>query len=288
MRLLVTGGAGFIGSNFIRQILNDKPDIEIVNLDKLTYAGNLDNLTDIEGNPRYQFIQGDVADPTIVQTALTGCQAVVHFAAETHVDRSITGADPFLQTNVIGTHTVLKAAREQGVKRFVLISTDEVYGPVTEGAANETAPMQPSSPYAASKAAADHLTSAYYVTYDFPIVILRASNNYGPYQFPEKFLPVMILRALEDETLPIYGDGKYVREWLHVEDFCSAIQLALDQGVVGEAYNVGTGEFQVNLEVAQLILTSLNKPLDRIEHVADRLCLVRHNLLCVGPLVCRT
>jgi len=206
-RILVTGGAGFIGSNFVRWILSAQDETEVVNLDKLTYAGNSANLIDLQKNSRYRFIQGDVADPAAVGRALAGCSAVVHFAAETHVDRSIINASDFLTTNVIGTYTLLEAARKAGVQRYVQISTDEVYGSLPTGEADEQAPLQPNSPYAASKTAADHLARAYHVTYGFPMLIIRASNNYGPYQFPEKFLPLMITNAIEDQSLPIYGDG---------------------------------------------------------------------------------
>ena len=230
MRVLVTGGAGFIGSNFIRWLLRQAEGFEAVNLDKLTYAGNPENLRDLERERRYRFIRGDVADPTAVRQALEGCGAVVHFAAETHVDRSIANADDFLRTNVAGTHVLLEAARQTRMGRFVHISTDEVYGSLPSGAADEQSPMAPNSPYAASKAGADHLARAYHVTYGLPVVTVRASNNFGSYQFPEKFLPLMITNALEGLPVPIYGDGKYVREWLYVEDFCEAIGMLLRRG----------------------------------------------------------
>ncbi len=271
MKILVTGGAGFIGSNFVRWLLRQPERFDAVNLDKLTYAGNPENLRDLEADARYRFVRGDVADPGGVRRALEGCGAVVHFAAETHVDRSIASADDFLRTNVVGTHVLLEAARQARVERFVHISTDEVYGSLSEGAADEESAMAPNSPYAASKAGADHLARAYHVTYGLPVVTARASNNFGPYQFPEKFLPLMITNALEDLPLPIYGDGKYVREWLYVEDFCEAIGALLRRGSPGQAYNVGTGEARVNLELAESILGKMGKPRALLRHVQDRL-----------------
>ena len=270
MKILVTGGAGFIGSNFVRGALSRCDDWELVNLDKLTYAGNLENLGGLKRSTRHHFIQGDVADPEAVGRAMEGCEAVVHFAAETHVDRSILGAADFLKTNVLGTHVLLDAARAAAVRRFLYISTDEVYGSLSEGAADEEAPLHPNSPYAASKAAGEHLVRAYQITYGLPALILRASNNFGPYQFPEKFIPLLITNALKDRALPIYGDGLYVREWLYTEDFCRAIELVLRQGRPGEVYNVGSGEHRVNLEVAKAVLRILGKPAALLEHVKDR------------------
>lgn len=270
-RLLVTGGAGFIGSNFVRWILSREPRGEVVNLDKLTYAGRRENLQEVEGNPRHRFVQGDVTDARVVEAALRGCEAVVHFAAETHVDRSIRNASEFLQTNLLGTHAVLEAARQQGVRQYIQISTDEVYGSLVEGAAREECPLQPNSPYAASKAGADHLVRAYQITHGLPALIVRASNNYGPYQFPEKFIPLMITQALEGEPLPVYGDGLYVREWLFVEDFCEAIALLLEKGRPGEIYNVGSGAHRRNLEVVEMVLARLGKPKELVRHVEDRL-----------------
>ncbi|MGH9777625.1 MAG: dTDP-glucose 4,6-dehydratase, partial [Candidatus Acidiferrales bacterium] len=225
MKLLITGGAGFIGSNFIRYVLGEHADAHVTNLDKLTYAGNLENLADVAENPRYRFIRGDICDAALVDELLrAGFDGVVHFAAESHVDRSIESAEPFLRTNVLGTHTLLEAARHHSVPRFLHISTDEVYGSAPAGAAfNEGAPLKPSSPYAASKAAADLLVLSYVHTYAFPAVVLRCSNNYGPFQFPEKLIPLMIANALEDKPLPVYGDGLNVRDWIHVEDHCRAI-----------------------------------------------------------------
>lgn len=271
MKVLVTGGAGFIGSNFVRWLLESRPDVQVVNLDKLTYAGNLANLEAVLGSSRYQFVQADVADPRSVREAMKGCSVAIHFAAETHVDRSIRDAADFLETNVLGTYHLLEAAREMGLKRFIHISTDEVYGSLLEGEAREGSPIQPNSPYAASKAAADHMARAYHVTYGLPVVIVRASNNFGPYQYPEKFLPLLITHALENEPLPIYGDGLYVREWLFVTDFCEAIDLLCRKGSPGEVYNVGSGNHQVNLDLARRILSRLGKPPSLLRHVADRL-----------------
>ncbi|PIQ82245.1 MAG: dTDP-glucose 4,6-dehydratase [Candidatus Omnitrophica bacterium CG11_big_fil_rev_8_21_14_0_20_64_10] len=270
MTVLVTGGAGFIGSHFVRSLLRSDSADQIVNLDNLTYAGSRDNLADLSGEKRHRFIQGDVADPRAVAEAVAGCDQVVHFAAETHVDRSIRDATAFLRTNVLGTQTVLEAARQAGVKRYIQISTDEVYGPVAEGAADESAPLNPSSPYAASKTAGDHLVNAQRITYGLPVLIVRASNNYGPHQFPEKFLPLMITNALQDKPLPIYGDGLYAREWLFVEDFCEGIRLLMERGAVGEVYNIGSEDHRINLEVARRILKTLGKPESLLQHVTDR------------------
>lgn len=269
-QILVTGGCGFIGSNFIRWLLARNEGVRVVNLDKLTYAGNPENLKDLEKDPRYRFVRGDVADPEAVRQALQGCSQVVHFAAETHVDRSILDAASFLRTNVLGTYTLLEAARQAKVERFLQISTDEVYGSLLEGAADEEAPLRPNSPYAASKTGADHLVRAYHVTYGFPALIVRASNNYGPYQFPEKFLPLMITNAIDGEGLPVYGDGKYVREWLFVEDFCEGIGLILRRGELGQVYNVGSDDPRVNLAVAEEILKFLGRPASLIRFVSDR------------------
>ncbi len=270
-RILVTGGAGFIGSNFIRWMLAHEEKVEIVNLDKLTYAGNLENLKEVQSHPYYRFVQGDVADSHAVKSALKDCRAIIHFAAETHVDRSIVDASDFLRTNVLGTAALLEAARQSQIERFILISTDEVYGSLLEGAADEQSILHPNSPYAASKASADLLTQAYQMTYGLPILILRASNNFGPYQFPEKFIPLMVTNALEGQPLPIYGDGLYTREWLFVEDFCEAIHFLFKRGELGQIYNVGSGHYRLNLEIAEGILKMLGKPLTLIHHVTNRL-----------------
>jgi len=256
MKVLITGGAGFIGSNFIRYILKRHPDWQVVNLDKLTYAGNLANLKDIEAAPRYKFVKGDIADRELVDRLFREekFDAVVNFAAESHVDRSILDAAPFIETNVKGTQVLLEAARQYPVERFIQISTDEVYGSLGEtGKFTEESPLQPNSPYAASKAAADLLCRAYYKAYGLPIIITRSSNNYGPYQFPEKLIPLMIRNTLIGKELPVYGEGKQVRDWLYVEDNCRAIDLVLQKGRLGEVYNIGGGCEKRNIEVVELI-----------------------------------
>ena len=276
MRLLVTGGAGFIGSNFIRYLLAEHADAQVTNFDKLTYAGNLENLADLAEKPetkaRYRFVRGDVADPDAVAALFREkFDAVVNFAAETHVDRSLEDAAPFLRTNVLGTQTLLEAARRARVARFVQIGTDEVYGSAPDGVAfAEDAPLRPSSPYAASKAAADLLIESYVRTYRFPALTLRCSNNYGPYQFPEKLIPLMIANALENKPLPVYGDGLNVRDWIHVEDHCRAIHRALLKGRVGEVYNIGGVALKTNLEVVRTLLKLLGKPESLIRFVEDR------------------
>jgi dTDP-glucose 4,6-dehydratase len=270
MRLLVTGGAGFIGSNFVRHVLAAHPGDSIVNLDKLTYAGNLENLRDVEANPRYRFVKGDICDAAVVREALRGVDAVVHFAAETHVDRSNRGADDFLRTNVMGTFTLLEAARELRVGRFLAVSTDEVYGSIAEGAARESDPLNPSNPYSASKAAADLLVRAYWTTHHLPVLITRSSNNFGPYQYPEKVIPLFVTNALEDRALPLYGDGRNVRDWLYVLDNCAAIDLVLRRGADGEIYNVGGAAEVENVTLTHRILALLGKPESLITPVADR------------------
>ncbi len=255
MKLLVTGGAGFIGSNFIRYVLRENPDWGIVNLDKLTYAGNLENLKDVETHPRYRFVRGDIADREFINELFQQehFDVVVNFAAESHVDRSILDASPFLETNVKGTQVLLEAAKTYGIQKFVQISTDEVYGSIKEGQFTETSPLRPSSPYSASKAAADLLCMAYYKTFGVPVVITRSSNNYGPYQFPEKLIPLMIRNALQGQLLPVYGTGENVRDWLYVEDNCKAITLVVEQGRIGEVYNIGGGEERKNIEIVMLL-----------------------------------
>jgi dTDP-glucose 4,6-dehydratase len=271
MKILVTGGAGFIGSNFIRLILASRPTCLIVNYDKLTYAGNLANLDAIAANPNYQFVRGDITDEPSVSDALSGCDAVVHFAAESHVDRSIYEPATAVRTNVLGTQVLLEAARKAKIPRFLHVSTDEVYGDVPSGArADESYPLQPSNPYAASKASTDLLVRSYQRTYGFPALIVRCSNNYGPHQFPEKFLPLMITQAIEDKSLPIYGDGKQQRDWVHVEDHCHALLAVLEQGKEGEIYNVGAENFTDNLSLAQRVLKVMGKPDRLISHVQDR------------------
>jgi len=271
MKILVTGGAGFIGSNFIQLVLGSCSSYFVVNYDKLTYAGNLANLASVAGNPNYQFIKGDITDAPSVSAALSGCDAVVHFAAESHVDRSIYEPATAIRTNVLGTQILLEAARKANLPRFLHVSTDEVYGDIPLGLlAAENYPVQPSSPYSASKAAADMLLHAYARTYGFPAIIVRSSNNYGPNQFPEKFLPLMITNALENKPLPIYGDGTQQRDWVHVEDHCRAILAALEHGKTGEIYNVGAGNFTDNLSLARRVLHLMNKPESLISHVQDR------------------
>ena len=254
MRVLVTGGAGFIGSNFVRYLLQSRPEVTVTNFDKLTYAGNAENLADVADDPRYRFIRGDIADAEAVHRLFAaGFDAVVHFAAETHVDRSIEDAAPFLHTNVVGTHCLLEAVRRFGFPRFIHISTDEVYGSAgAECRHREDAALRPGSPYAASKAAAEHLVTAYANTYGVMGIILRCSNNYGPFQFPEKLIPLMICNANEDKSLPLYGDGLQEREWLFVEDFCRAIDTAMRKAKPGSVYNVSSGEPQINLDTVRI------------------------------------
>jgi dTDP-glucose 4,6-dehydratase len=271
MKIFVTGGAGFIGSNFIRHILALGKDYAVVNYDKLTYAGNLANLDAVENNPRYRFVKGDICDAAAVEAAMDGCGAVVHFAAESHVDRSIYEPAASIETNVKGTFILLQVARKIAVNRFVHISTDEVYGDMPPGAyANEDSPLQPSSPYSSSKAGSDLLVRSYVRTYGFPALITRSSNNYGPFQFPEKFLPLMITNALDDQPLPIYGDGKQQRDWLHVEDNCRGILAVLERGRIGEVYNIGGLDVEENLTMAHRLLRAMEKPETLLTYVKDR------------------
>jgi dTDP-glucose 4,6-dehydratase len=271
MKIFVTGGAGFIGSNFIRYLLSQRKGVQIVNYDKLTYAGNLANLEDIADDPDYSFVRGDICDAPAVEKALQGCQAVVHFAAESHVDRSIYEPAPVIETNVTGTFIMLQVAKAQRVERFLHISTDEVYGDLPPGAfADENSPLQPSSPYSASKASSDLLVRSYVRTFGFPALITRSSNNYGPYQFPEKFLPLMITNALDGKSLPIYGDGKQQRDWLHVEDNCRGVLAVLERGRIGEVYNIGGTEVEENLTVARHLLRLTGKPESLLSYVKDR------------------
>lgn len=271
MNLFVTGGAGFIGSNFIGYVLSLGKGYRVSNFDKLTYAGNLDNLRPVENDPCYRFVKGDICDATAVTEAMRGCDAVVHFAAESHVDRSIYEPGPVIDTNVTGTFVLLQVARKLNVERFVHISTDEVYGDLPPGTtSDENAPIQPNSPYAASKASADLLVRSFIRTYGFPAIITRASNNYGPYQFPEKFLPLLIANALEDKTLPIYGDGRQERNWLHVQDNCSGILAVLEHGRTGEAYNIGGADVIENVEMARRLLRLMDKPESLLRYVTDR------------------
>jgi len=273
MNILVTGGAGFIGSNFIRYMLELHPDYRIVNLDKLTYAGNQENLKGVDANPRYEFVHGDICDAVLVQSLFrkNEIDVVVHFAAESHVDRSIMGASECVRTNVLGTSVLLESAKEFKLTKFVHISTDEVYGSLgPEGRFTESTPLHPNSPYSASKASSDLLVSAYHHTFGLPIVVTRCSNNYGPYQFPEKFIPLMIVNALNDKPLPVYGDGGNVRDWIHVLDHCAAIDTVLHTGRVGSVYNIGGSSERKNLDVAKLIVRTLAKPDSLITFVKDR------------------
>ncbi len=270
MKILVTGGAGFIGSNFVRHVLTAHPDDAVINFDKLTYAGNLENLRDVETDPRYRFVRGDIGDRAQVLEAMEGVDAVVHFAAETHVDRSNAGAAEFLSTNVTGTFTLLEAARELKVARFVAIGTDEVYGSIAKGAARELDPLNPSNPYSASKAAADLLARAYWTTHRLPVIVTRSSNNFGPYQYPEKVIPLFITNAIEDKPLPLYGDGKNVRDWLYVLDNCAAIDLVLRKGKEGEIYNIGGSHEVENIVLTRQVLHLVGKPETLITPVVDR------------------
>jgi dTDP-glucose 4,6-dehydratase len=271
MKLFVTGGAGFIGSNFIRHVLESNRNHSVVNYDKLTYAANLANLRTVAENPRYRFAKGDICDAGAVERAMRGCDAVVHFAAESHVDRSIYEPAPVIETNVTGTFVLLQTARRMGIERFVHISTDEVYGDLSAGTfADEKSPLQPSSPYSASKAAADLLVLSFVRTYGFPALVTRSSNNYGPCQFPEKFLPLMITNALHGKTLPIYGDGMQQRDWLHVEDNCRGILAALERGRIGEVYNFGGTDVEENLTMAKRVLRAMDKPETLLAFVKDR------------------
>jgi len=272
MKILVTGGAGFIGSNFILYMMRQHPQDEIINLDALTYAGNLENLKSVENEPNYTFVHGDIADKGKVDEVFkSGIDVVVNFAAESHVDRSILEPEAFVNANVLGTQVLLDAAKRYGVTKFVQVSTDEVYGSLGEtGLFSETTPLAPNSPYSASKAGGDLLVRAYHETFGLPVNITRCSNNYGPYQFPEKLIPLMISRALHDESLPIYGDGLNIRDWLYVEDHCSAIDLVIRQGRIGEVYNIGGNNERTNIHIVQTILKELGKPESLIRYVEDR------------------
>lgn len=270
MKLLITGGAGFIGSNFIRYMLGKYPDYQIINLDKLTYAGNLDNLSDISDNPNYSFTEGDIADRKLIDELAGKVDVIVNFAAETHVDRSIDDPTPFLDTNVIGTQVLIEGALKHKHKKYIQISTDEVYGDIEEGTFTEKSPLKPSSPYSASKAAGDMLVLASCRTYGLPAVISRCSNNYGPYQYPEKIVPFFIKKLLSGQKAPVYGDGSNVRDWLHVTDHCRAVDLILHEGKIGEVYNVGANNEHTNIEITKKMLEILGLPEDRIEFVKDR------------------
>ncbi len=271
VEVLVTGGAGFIGSNFVRHALAAHPDWRVTTLDKLTYAGRLENLHDVMDDPRHAFVRGDIADAPLVRPLVARSHLVVHFAAETHVDRSIQGAGDFIRTDVYGTFALLEAAREApGLRRFVQISTDEVYGSVPSGRSRETDELRPRNPYAASKAGADRLAYSFWATYQVPVIVTRASNNYGPYQFPEKVIPLFVTNAVDGQPLPLYGDGQNVRDWLHVTDHCRALDLLLARGTVGEVYNIGGGNEVANVDLTARILELTGRPRELVRPVPDR------------------
>lgn len=273
MNVLITGGCGFIGSNLVKYLRRVRPDWTLVNLDKLTYAGNLENLKELEGDPKHVFVRGDVANRELVEhlMAVHRIDAVMHLAAESHVDRSILGPEVFIQANVLGTQQLLEASRVRGVKRFLMVSTDEVYGSLgPTGLFTETSPLQPSSPYSASKTSSDLLALAWHHTFGLDVVVTRCSNNYGRYQFPEKLIPLMVVNALHDKPLPVYGDGANVRDWLHVEDHCAALLTALEKGRAGQVYNIGGNSERKNIEIVKAILGLLNKPESLIKYVKDR------------------
>ncbi len=272
MKILVTGGAGFIGSCFVRYMLNKHSDYKIINLDALTYAGNIENLDDVKDNPNYTFVHGNICDKKLARELISECDCVVNFAAESHVDRSITNPEIFIETNVQGTLNLLQASKELGVNRYLQVSTDEVYGTLGKtGYFYETTPLAPNSPYSASKASADMLTRAYYETYKLPVLNTRCSNNYGPYQYPEKLIPFFISKLLKGEKVPVYGDGLNVRDWLYVYDHCEAIDVVLHKGKIGEVYNIGGHNEKTNLEITHLILDAMGKDESSIEYVQDRL-----------------
>lgn len=271
MKLLVTGGAGFIGSNFIHHIRQEHPDWEITNLDKLTYAGNLENLEDIQDQSGYHFVKGDIADRELVDKLVSqGFDVIVHFAAESHVDRSILDASPFIETNVKGTQVLLEGAKKHGIRRFIQVSTDEVYGSIERGKFTEESPLSPNSPYSASKTAADLLCHAYWKSYQLPVIITRCSNNLGPFQFPEKLIPLAITNALEKKPIPIYGDGLNVRDWIYVADHCRALDIVLQRGRLGEVYNIAADQEKTNLELIRRLLDIMGKPKSLMQFVTDR------------------
>ncbi len=272
MKLLITGGAGFIGSCFVRYMLKNHPDYKIINLDALTYAGNLDNLKDVETNPNYSFVHGNICDKQLVDSLMSQVDVCVNFAAESHVDRSITGPEIFIQTNVGGTLNLLEMAKKHKISRYLQVSTDEVYGTLGKtGYFTETTPLAPNSPYSASKASADMLVRAYYETYKMPVLTTRCSNNYGPYQFPEKLIPLFISNLLKGEKVPVYGDGMNIRDWLYVYDHCSAIDTVLHKGRLGEVYNIGGNNEKANIEITKLLIKELGRDESSIKYVEDRL-----------------
>ncbi len=271
MKILVTGGAGFIGSNYVRYVLKKHPSYRVINLDKITYAGNLDNLKELAGNKNYSFVKGDICDAKLASRIMKGVDLVVNFAAESHVDRSIDDPEAFIRTNYFGVYTLLEAARRAGVKRFLQISTDEVYGSRKTGSFKETDKLSPSSPYSSSKAAGDLLALSYFTTYGMPVIITRSSNNFGPFQYPEKLIPLFITNASEKLKVPVYGEGKNVRDWIYVEDNCAGVDLALHKGKPGEVYNLGGGNEKQNIYITKLILKLIDRPEALITHVKDRL-----------------
>lgn len=270
MKILITGGAGFIGSHFIRYILRRHPSHRVVNLDKLTYAANLNNLRDIKNNSRYRFIKGDICNRRLVEKVIKDCQVAVNFAASTHVDRSLIRPDEFIRTNIVGTYVLLEAARKFKLKRFIQISTDEVYGSINRGFFSEADPLNPSNLYSASKAAAEHIARTYFTMHGLDVVITRSCNNFGPAQFPDKIIPLAIIRALKNKSIPIYARGLNIRDWIFVVDNCRAIDLILDKGKSGEVYNIATGNQLSNIKLCRMILRKLNKGLGLVTHVKDR------------------
>lgn len=268
--LLVTGGAGFIGSNFIRHILGKYPDYHVTNLDKLTYCGNLENLRDVEKNRQYRFVKGDITDKQTVEKLVKGCDSIINFAAESHVDRSIQDASEFVRTNIFGTYTLLEAAKKSGIELVIQISTDECYGSIARGYSKEGDPLEPNSPYSATKAGADLLARSYFVTFKLPVIITRSSNNFGPYQYPEKVIPLFITNLMVGKKVPLYADGMNVRDWLFVADNCEAIDVVMHKGKAGEIYNIGAGSEITNMELTHTLLKILGKDESSIEYVKDR------------------
>ncbi len=269
-RLLVTGGCGFIGSNFVHHVLAQHSQLKVVNLDALTYAGRQENLADVEADPRYRFVHGDICDPEAVRSAMEGCDAVVNFAAETHVDRSLLGAGHFIQTDCYGVWILLEEARRREVQRFIQVSTDEVYGSIDRGSFTESSPLMPTNPYSASKAGGDRIAYSFWASFGLPVIITRASNNYGPYQYPEKLIPLFVTNALAGLPLPLYGDGRNVRDWLFVLDHCKAIDFLLQRGTPGEVYNIAGGNERPNIEITERILELLGASRDLVQFVTDR------------------
>jgi len=270
MKILITGGAGFIGSNFVKYILNKYPDYKVINIDKLTYAGNPENLKEVARHKNYQFIKADINNVPVVNKAMARCEAVVHFAAETHVDRSIKNAQDFIKTNFNGTYVLLEAALRNKIKRFVHISTDEVYGSRPEGFFTEDDPLNPSSPYSASKAASDLLARSYFITFKLPLMITRCSNNFGPHQYPEKVIPLFVTNLLENKKVPLYAKGENIRDWIYVEDHCRAVDIVLHKGKPGEIYNIAGESYKTNMALTQAILKYMGQSRSMIEHVKDR------------------